>query len=52
MSSDEINKKASNGDISALLNNGNILFSNAAISSPQMLWYNYSNSKSEVEPAV
>lgn len=48
----ELSKKANNGDISALLNNGDILFSNAAISGPQMLWYNYLSFKAEVHPVV
>ena len=48
----ELSKKANNGDISALLNNGDILFSNAAISGPQMLWYNYLSCKAEVQPVV
>jgi ABC-type glycerol-3-phosphate transport system substrate-binding protein len=48
----ELSKKASNGDISALLNNGDIVFSNAAISGPQMLWYNYLSFKAEVQPEV
>ncbi len=52
MPASELNEKASNGDMSALLNNGDILFSNAAISGPQMLWHNYSSFTSEVQPVV
>ncbi len=52
MPASELSKKASNGDLSALLNNGDSIFLNAAISGPQMLWYNYLSFKSEIQPMV
>ncbi len=48
----EFYEKIQGGDISAILRNGDAVFLNSAITSPQNLWCNYSSFNSEVNPEV
>lgn len=52
MPAHELGRKASNGDISALVKSGDIVLSNYPISAPQFLWYTYPSFNSDIQPEV
>ncbi len=52
MPAGELSKKASNGDISILLKNGDIVFNNYSIPAPQFLWYAYQSFNSDIQPEI